>query len=576
MFDALPTKSLRLSDLLARRHHFTIPGYQRPYSWTLKEAGQLLEDVLAASGVDDEMLKEPDYFFGAILLYDSSGRDLSDSDPSEEERIMEIVDGQQRLLTLTILSAVLRDLGLGEDLAQLAQVDDLIAQHLVASDGRNRRNRIMLRGRGEEFFMRFVQEPGGCGVMPDEDKELTEDEELILNVREAFVTELSRLSAEERARLGVFLRERCHVVVILTHDLDRALRMFTVLNERGRPLQRNDILKAEVMRNLPVERMAWALDKWEGARVRLGTDFEGFFSHLRTVYGRVRPQVISGVRDVMTEAGGAERFIGNVVEPLSIAYAQVLQRPATGEAMDTRARMLTYLNRLSGGDWVPAAIAALDRFNAEPARADEVLVEIDRLAHLLRIMGLGAGKRVRRFGQVIEAIRSDRGLGRDHDVFRLSREDHRNLLYSLRDLHGRNPQVSKYVLMRLNDELGGQLTRLDLENYNVEHILPRRPAQKSQWRKWHPDSGLRETSTCSLGNLIVAPQKLNDLARNKEFQQKQQVYRDVPKFGPRLAIVDDVLSSVSWMPEDIAAREERMIAILGRMWRFENDKVAGE
>ena len=64
----LETIPLRIADLLADPFLFAIPVYQRPYSWTLKEAGQLLDDVLAACGIDHPESAEPDYFLGVILL----------------------------------------------------------------------------------------------------------------------------------------------------------------------------------------------------------------------------------------------------------------------------------------------------------------------------------------------------------------------------------------------------------------------------------------------------------------------------------------------------------------------------
>ena len=78
-----------------------MPGYQRPYSWTTAEAGQLLEDVLGAAGLGQTGAEEPDYFLGTILLLDGTGGDLPKPKSREREpRFFEIIDGQQRLVTL--------------------------------------------------------------------------------------------------------------------------------------------------------------------------------------------------------------------------------------------------------------------------------------------------------------------------------------------------------------------------------------------------------------------------------------------------------------------------------------------
>jgi hypothetical protein len=232
MFSALPTASLRISELLAPPFRFSIPPYQRPYSWTTREAGQLLEDVLAASGAEDDIAADPDYFFGTILLLDASGDESPIGSDPWRSRGFEIVDGQQRLVTLTILACVLRDLerGAGEEID--ARLDRLVASPADERTGSPRRHRITLRGREHQFLADHVQSPGGCASQPDHDA-LSVGEAAILDVRQHFLSELANLDAQARRALSAYLCERCHVVVILTRDVDRAHRMFMVLNERG-------------------------------------------------------------------------------------------------------------------------------------------------------------------------------------------------------------------------------------------------------------------------------------------------------------------------------------------------------
>ncbi len=77
MFPGLPTASLTLTNLFSAPFHFSVPCYQRPYSWTTTEAGQLLEDILGAAGLSGSAgSEEPDYFLGTIILIDGAGGDL--------------------------------------------------------------------------------------------------------------------------------------------------------------------------------------------------------------------------------------------------------------------------------------------------------------------------------------------------------------------------------------------------------------------------------------------------------------------------------------------------------------------
>jgi hypothetical protein len=89
----------RLARIFSDEFAFAVPTYQRPYAWERDQAGALLDDVLAAVQ-EARAEKEPvTYFLGSIVLIKQSG--------SPDAMV---VDGQQRLTTLTILLSVLRDL----------------------------------------------------------------------------------------------------------------------------------------------------------------------------------------------------------------------------------------------------------------------------------------------------------------------------------------------------------------------------------------------------------------------------------------------------------------------------------
>ena len=84
-----------LAEVFGDHYSFDIPLYQRPYAWTDEQVGVLLDDLTDAMRRDSE----GPYFLGSIVLIKSDGNPKS-----------EVVDGQQRLTTLTMLLCVLRDI----------------------------------------------------------------------------------------------------------------------------------------------------------------------------------------------------------------------------------------------------------------------------------------------------------------------------------------------------------------------------------------------------------------------------------------------------------------------------------
>jgi hypothetical protein len=420
-----------------------------------------------------------------------------------------------------------------------------------------------------------VQMRGGCSTMPVEET-ATEAEDRLLKVRDHFIRELSLLDEGDRRRLSDYICDQCHFVVVLTRDIDRAHRLFTVLNERGRALQRNDILKAELLKNIPDARQAAALEKWDAAAQLLGAKFEMFFSHVFSIHGRGDTKIIAGVRRTINEVGGPEAFLNEVVGPLSKAYDTVLRAADVNLNIDTDARRyLVYLGRLAEGDWVPAAMLAVHQYADDPERATLLLREIDRVVHLLRVLCLGAGKRVRRLGNIVAHIKSRAPVTPGEGPFQLSRDEVRNIGYHLRTMYRRDAQVCKQLLLRLNDELTRSTTVLDPKDYSVEHVLPQRPGATSEWRRWFADAEEREACTESLGNLVAVTQRQNDRARNQEFARKREIYRGTDDDPPVLAITRDVFDTSVWRAAEIRAREAKLLGLMRDIWGIDIATMPG-
>lgn len=562
-----PTASLSIADILSGAFLFNVPAYQRPYSWTRDQTEQLLDDLLEASGLGSFASPERSYFLGTVLLMDSSEGQLKQLTPKMAQREFDVVDGQQRLVTLMMLFAVLRDL---EDVDR-SFIKRRVNAMLTAQQGSRffptLRPRLHIATRERAFFEANVLTPGAT-LQSSVSSEPTAPENALLSSRDGLLFALKELPEETRQDLFQYVCENCFVVAIVSDDIDNAHRIFIVLNERGKKLQRNDILKADVLSRLPAGMMEDAHQRWDDTSAELGGDFESLFTHIRTIYGQSRPQIVSGVRQVIDQTGGAEAFFNTVFMPFSQSY-KLMRSGGAGVLPPAMVRSLMYLNRLPEGDWAPAAMLALASWQSDPQRAARLLAEIDRLAHVLRILCAGTGKRVRRFADVVRAIRAGTALDASEVIFNIPRDETRNMGFHLRDLHKRNPKICKLVLLRLSDEINGSVTEVDPEDYTIEHVLPQRPSATSEWRRWFPNAEERNISTESLGNLVLITQKQNDKARNASFSEKKKIYAVTDPRAPLLPITRDVLAVEEWRRFEIEAREDRLLRLIERMWRLE-------
>jgi len=157
----LVAKEEQVSRLFSRDYVFRIPGYQRPYAWTTEQARELFEDLLgflrASTGPVSEM---PPYFLGSIVLIKPDGTPDSD-----------VVDGQQRLTTLTLLLSAIRS---NLEAARAANLTTLIYEKGNDVLGTQDHFRLTLRERDREFFQKYVQQEDGLArlltlgdVLPD-------------------------------------------------------------------------------------------------------------------------------------------------------------------------------------------------------------------------------------------------------------------------------------------------------------------------------------------------------------------------------------------------------------------------
>jgi hypothetical protein len=188
---------------------------------------------------------------------------------------------------------------------------------------------------------------------------------------------------------------------------------------------------------------------------------------------------------------------------------------------------------------------------------------------LTRLLCAGSGKRVRRFAELIKVMRSGVPIDASHPVLQMSRDEVRGVAFHLKDFHKRNPKVCKLLLMRLGDELAGEMDVVDPDLYTIEHVLPQRPAASSPWRQKFASSEERAQLVESLGNLVLITQQENDRARNASWEDKKQIYAKASSRVPLLAITRDVLGETEWCKEQIEARELRLIELVGKLWRID-------
>lgn len=560
-------QTMPLGRLLADLHNIQTPPYQRSFAWEQKEASRLLEDLVAAVDIDAESGEIDEYFLGTMLFMEveqpaKRRTALPFSRQPRQPRLLEVVDGLQRLTTLTILLCIIRDLNDADGSKPGERVLAAIGAGLEA----DARYRLTLREPDETFFHAYVRKSGATHVAAP-DAALSPAQARIIDVRDHLMQSVRDLDAAQRSRLIEFLFEKCHVVMVSTAGIDRAHRIFTVLNARGKPLARNDILKADLLGGVPPAQMTHATAIWDQAEAQLGEEFESLFSHIRVIHARRSPQVISGIRSIAAEAGGGQAFIERILQPAARIFDDILLSRHAGSPHSQRiSSLLTYLGWLKGhSDWVPPVLLWWLEKGKDPAELAWFLGALDRLAYGLRILGHGAKRRAARFSAVVHAIRNGRDLKGAASPLDLARDELKTIHHNLRDLHARSAPLAKLVLLRLNDHVAGSPQGVPFEDLSIEHLLPRKPGINSPWRECFPDPAERDRHTESLGNLVLVTKAQNDKAGNLDFARKKDV---LFKAGgvPILPVNAYVRLQDEWKAPQIREREAELLRHLDQLW----------
>lgn len=229
MSNKITGKEYPLSKIFSSDFEYHIPAYQRPYAWGVEQTETLFDDLYDFFQTE----KEDSYFLGSIVLI-----------KEDEKPYASVIDGQQRLTTLSILLAVLA--------SYFKEVDDRKTCMGYLQEAGNKftgleaKPRLFLRDKDQKFFNDYIQN-----------------------------------------KFSQFLLNRCFLIAVSTENEESAFRIFSVMNSRGLDLMPIEIVKSEVIGKLPDTEQESYTQKWEDMENLIGRDgFNEVFTHTRKIFAK--------------------------------------------------------------------------------------------------------------------------------------------------------------------------------------------------------------------------------------------------------------------------------------------------
>ena len=359
--------------VFSNNYVFSIPLYQRPYAWNTEQAEELLEDLITSLGDGNQPVDEVNpYFLASIVLI-----------KVEDKPEAQVVDGQQRLSTLTILLAVLRTL---VQLQFAHALTRLLCQEGDPLLGTHNKYRLTLAERDADFFKKHIQDEGGISKLKvlNSTSLKTDSQKNIRDNALLFLKRLQEFSDSQLVRLGQFITKRCFLVVVSTPDFDSAYRIFSVLNDRGLDLSLTDILKAEIIGKIPDAQKEKYTSEWEDIETELWRDaFKELISQIRMTYRKAKlaETILKEIRIYVKPLNEPQSFIDNTLCP----YAEALHdiKNCTYQSENRAAvvnNLFRWLNRIDNVDWLPPAILYLSSNRDNSHDVEHFFTDLERLA----------------------------------------------------------------------------------------------------------------------------------------------------------------------------------------------------
>ena len=512
-----------IKDLLQdKRSDFLIPDYQRPYAWGEKECQTLWDDIFSFAIPDNgetEFDPNSEYFLGPIVTFMNGKK-------------MEVIDGQQRLTTIMLLlRAFYSKFGYMQDKASVA----------------TRQNIEQCLWKTNEFG-----EPDMTRLKIDSEVATDNEKDEFLDIlRTGKVTDdlKSRYAANYRffekcidtflqqfptyfAYLPTRIMNNCILLPIEAESQDTALRIFSTLNDRGKPLSDADIFKAQFYKFYSsIGRKDEFIERWKVLDEKcekifhpiIGTPMDELFTRYM-YFARAKKGLKSSTTEALRKFYEKDSYAllkqertFDDLEELAEFWEDVSNQDA--ERFSARIlRLLFVLNYAPNGMWSYfVSVYFMQKKDANGLLDDEEFAGfLDKITGFIWTYAVThPGVNALRTPMFAEMVNIVNGEEVTFDAFKFDPNDVRGMFGNYSFTNSRAITKSMLAWWAFQREDQGLLS---LETtYEIEHIFARSRQDKEKSLK-------NQRNLESLGNKAILEKRINIRAADYRFEDKKKYY----------------------------------------------------
>lgn len=552
-----------LLTLLKKSSQFVVPIYQRVYSWQESECAQLWSDVVRAGSND----KLGAHFTGSIVYV---AKDQGTNTSAQPDLI---IDGQQRVTTVTLLLAALAE-----------RLEELPEDQREPVDGfspKKIRNRYLLNDDedGERQFKLILSQGDKAALIS-----IIQGVEPATGVSTRVVDNYRYLKgklSDSKVDLAVICRGLDKLVVVdvtLTRNVDNPQLVFEAMNSTGKRLSQADLIRNFVLMDLPPkEQENLYTAYWRPMELEFHgsneSQFDEFVRHYLTIKTAEIPR-LSDIYEAFKDYASVFTGNGDTIEALVIelrSYARRYCAMALGKEQDSKlSRAFKDLDQIKADVVYPFLLEAYTDYEAQSISRDDLFEIVEMVtSYVFRravcrtptnslnktFAGFGAAVRKDRY---IESVKAHFLSLKSYRAFPTDTEFGEALKSS--DLY--NFRRRSYFLRKLENH--GRKESVTIEDYTIEHILPQNENLSAAWRgalgiDWEE---VQRRLLHTLGNLTLT-------GYNSEYSDHAFVVKRDMKGGFKdspLRLNTGLGQLETWNVEEIEKRATRLAADALNIW----------
>lgn len=547
-----------LLEFIKKSNQFSIPIYQRIYSWTENECERLWDDIMTTGSKN-----VPSHFIGSIMYIEKGLYHVSNSEP------LLIIDGQQRLTTVSLLlEALARKIGDNEIIDGFSKrkiKEYYLTNYLEKGD---RKYKLLLSQNDRDTYISIIEQ-----------KEYPKEYSLrIKSIFEYFKDKINALSEDEIKNLCIGLLKLFIVDISLDRDHDNPQLIFESMNSTGKDLTQADLIRNFMLMRLDIETQKCLYeDYWHPMEVEFGqqaytTYFDSFMRHYLTMKTGTIPRIDEVYEEFKkyfySQKIDNEKALKELKKYAVYFCAMALDKEEEKELKEA----FSDLRDLKVDVSYPFLLELYNDYK-ENILSKENFIEIIRLieSYVFRraICGIPTNSLNKTFASFSKSIRKEKYLESVKAHFNLMTSYRRfpndeefatELRY--RDLY--NFRSRSYWLRRLENY--DRKERVNVNEYTIEHILPQNTNLNQRWiqalgQDWQK---IQEKYVHTLGNLTLTG--YNSEYSDKFFTEKRDMkggFKESPlKLNRGLANLD------TWNEETILQRAENLSGEALKVWKY--------